>query len=404
MGVIKRNGVWYAKWKTYEGKWTRQRTDARTKAEAKLIADELSLNVDRQKKGLDAHPMEFGLTIWGLCDWWLNRHAKNRTQQKGRHFLAKHIGRGELGKLKLSRARAPLFEECFADMERAGYKPTTINLLRRILIGVFTKAEKAGKWAGANPVKGTQPLAAPKFPRPVLKQEEVAAIIASVPDYWRGFFATALYLGLRKGEICGLLKVDYDPVRRTLFVGRSYDKLETKGKRVDSLPVTDALAPFLAVALKSPGVVMFPRKNGRMRPEHCNPTAVLRRALKKQGLIEGWLHKCRKCKSKGLETKPVAAPDAELRRCERVGCNAKLWPVAVPRAMRFHDLRHTAATHLLQAGVPVQHVQRILRHASITITVDTYGHLLTEDLRPALEKLGPQQVRPLSLRQLNQPK
>ena len=52
--------------------------------------------------------------------------------------------------------------------------------------------------------------------------------------------------------------------------------------------------------------------------------------------------------------------------------------------MRFHDLRHTTATLLLRAGVPGQHVQGILRHSDIKLTVDTYGHMLAEDLRPAL--------------------
>ena len=48
---------------------------------------------------------------------------------------------------------------------------------------------------------------------------------------------------------------------------------------------------------------------------------------------------------------------------------------------RFHDLRHVAATTLLQAGVPMPVVSRILGHSSIQITVDTYGHVTVD---PAL--------------------
>src|SRR5450432_193182 len=55
--------------------------------------------------------------------------------------------------------------------------------------------------------------------------------------------------------------------------------------------------------------------------------------------------------------------------------------------MRFHDVRHTTATLLLKAGVPIQHVQRSLRHANVRTTVDTYGHLANEDLRAPLELL-----------------
>jgi hypothetical protein len=52
--------------------------------------------------------------------------------------------------------------------------------------------------------------------------------------------------------------------------------------------------------------------------------------------------------------------------------------------MRFHDLRHTAATLLVREKVPMQHVQRILRHADIKLTVDTYGHLVVEDLHDSV--------------------
>jgi hypothetical protein len=70
-------------------------------------------------------------------------------------------------------------------------------------------------------------------------------------------------------------------------------------------------------------------------------------------------------------------------------CNAKLWPKALPRPRRFHDLRHTAATLMLRAGVDAHRVQRILRHASVTTTTGTYGHLTLEDLRDAVGRIGP---------------
>jgi site-specific recombinase XerD len=64
----------------------------------------------------------------------------------------------------------------------------------------------------------------------------------------------------------------------------------------------------------------------------------------------------------------------------------KLWVRAVPPRIRFHDLRHAAATNLLRAGVPLQHVSRLIRHSSIRTTVDIYGHLTNEDLRLSLER------------------
>lgn len=51
---------------------------------------------------------------------------------------------------------------------------------------------------------------------------------------------------------------------------------------------------------------------------------------------------------------------------------------------RFHDLRHTYAAHLVAAGVHPKAMQRLLGHATIGVTLDTYGHLLPEALDEAV--------------------
>jgi site-specific recombinase XerD len=53
-----------------------------------------------------------------------------------------------------------------------------------------------------------------------------------------------------------------------------------------------------------------------------------------------------------------------------------------------HWYRHTAATRLLRDGVPIEVVSTILGHASITTTLETYGHLTSEDARRVLEEAG----------------
>ena len=54
--------------------------------------------------------------------------------------------------------------------------------------------------------------------------------------------------------------------------------------------------------------------------------------------------------------------------------------------LRFHDLRHSAATLLLSMGVPVKVVQELLGHSSFTITADSYAHVLPSMLEGAMEK------------------
>ena len=56
-------------------------------------------------------------------------------------------------------------------------------------------------------------------------------------------------------------------------------------------------------------------------------------------------------------------------------------------AMRFHDLRHSAATILLAMGVHPKVVQEILGHAQISMTMDTYSHMLPSMQREAMEGL-----------------
>jgi integrase len=56
--------------------------------------------------------------------------------------------------------------------------------------------------------------------------------------------------------------------------------------------------------------------------------------------------------------------------------------------MRLHDLRHTFATLALQAGVPVKVVSEILGHASVTITYDTYSHVIPGMLEDATSQVA----------------
>jgi integrase len=58
----------------------------------------------------------------------------------------------------------------------------------------------------------------------------------------------------------------------------------------------------------------------------------------------------------------------------------------IPR-IRFHDIRHTFASLLLQQGEPLHYMKDQMGHASIQTTVDVYGHLLPGSNRDAVNKL-----------------
>jgi integrase len=75
---------------------------------------------------------------------------------------------------------------------------------------------------------------------------------------------------------------------------------------------------------------------------------------------------------------PNVSRRALARAAQVAGLNDDGWP-----PLRFHDLRHTFASHLIvDLGLDVAQVSRILGHARITITLDIYTHLF-EDARHA---------------------
>ena len=62
----------------------------------------------------------------------------------------------------------------------------------------------------------------------------------------------------------------------------------------------------------------------------------------------------------------------------------------LPLTLSPHSLRHTCATHLLKGGADIRHIQRLLRHASLTST-QIYTHLLIEDLKDAQARFHPRE-------------
>jgi len=63
---------------------------------------------------------------------------------------------------------------------------------------------------------------------------------------------------------------------------------------------------------------------------------------------------------------------------------------ALPQSLTrdMHTLRHTAASVMIEAGVPLKTVSEILGHASIQVTGDIYGHVSTDGARTAMDRLS----------------
>ncbi len=385
--VYEKAGKWYLRWKGPDGRWRDQVSTVRSKTEARRLAGELERRAERQRLGLEPLPTDSSMTLGQLCEWWLRGRCPSSSVYRERSRLRRHILETPLGALPLTAVTAARIEERQREMERAGLARSYVNGLRRVLHTVYARARRDGLWSGPNPIDEVEKHPEPKRAYVTLRAEEVPLLLAAVPDAWRAVFAAALYTGLRKGELFGLRKSDVDLDHRTITVRRSYDRETTKGGHADAIPIAEALVPFLEEALaSSTSELVFPGPDGRMRSPEADPQKVLRTALARAGLVDHWVHTCRRCKRRG-EPHSERHADGELRTCPR--CGMKLWPTAKVRPMRFHDLRHSVATLLLRERVDAHRVQRLLRHRDVKTTTGTYGHLVVEDLRDAINLLPP---------------
>jgi len=247
---------------------------------------------------------------------------------------------------------------------------------------------------GPNPVNR---LELPKFKearrkRATVAAEDVPRVLAALTPEWRPLFATAFFLGMRRGELLALQKEDIDLREWTMTVRRSGDADVTKGGDEGTVPIPEPLRPYIDAAIKlSPSRWVFPAADGTQRATDTNLKAVPRRALGRAGIVEGYEHRCRKPGCGHVE----CADDSANRRCPTDG--RALWIRPLPKkGIVFHSLRHTTATLLARAKVHPSVAQKILRHANIETTLAIYTHLDgIEDMRAAVAKLdfGPLEER-----------
>ncbi|MBL8922832.1 MAG: site-specific integrase [Myxococcaceae bacterium] len=362
------------------GQWRQQRTKAATKAEARVMLRDIERRMERIRNGLEQLPDPELMTFGQLLDWWKSEYGERLKSPTVLLMAEKHL-RGDLGGLTLQQVTPSAIEGLLKAREST-LKPSTLNHLRALLHRIFRTALLRGRWHGANPASTVVRRKVPKRLPTFLKYDEVIAVLPALPEKWVAFFATAVYLGLRRGELIALRKGDVDLPSRTIAVLRSGEGDTTKGGHADLLPIPDALMPYLSSAFRSsPSEFVFPREDGSMLPLDVAVDKILRRTLGRVGIVDGYERRCRR-RGCGF-TEPRA--DTAEGRCPR--CDMKLWLKSTPRHVRFHDLRHTTATLLLKQGVPLPFVQRILRHRDPALTTEIYGHLELTDLRAALNVL-----------------
>jgi integrase len=379
-----RGSKWYVRFRDNRGRWSTKAVTAQTKTEAKRMAVDIDRLHERQRLGLEPMPPEDGGgTVGDLLRWWLHTYSRTAPSHlRNVSTVEKHLLPAPIAAFTLTELR-PGHIETFLQSRADTHSPQTINHLRRFLLTAYNCAIRAGRFTGINPAAAVRRRKVPKRKPDFLRAEEVPVLLNALQPRWRALFATAVYTGLRKGELLGLRKSDLDFPNGLIMVSRSYDRDTNKGLKEEAVPMAAELVPFLRQAVaESPSDLVFPRPDGSMMPEDAPLEVILRAALARAGMVQGYSHVCRKKDCGHAED----AADTALRRCPTHGM--KLWPKAIHRRIRFHDLRHTTASLLLMAGANPAAVQRILRHSDPRITTEVYGHLLPGYLRDEINRLS----------------
>jgi len=145
--------------------------------------------------------------------------------------------------------------------------PKSLNHLSAHVHRIFALAMRRGLWTGPNPASGVERRKVPHRIYETLRAEEVPLLLARPAPAWRPLFATAIWTGMRKGELFGLRKSDVDLEAGTITIRRSYDSDTTKGGRAAVIPIAEPLKPFLQEALlASRSAYVFPAAGGQISP------------------------------------------------------------------------------------------------------------------------------------------
>jgi integrase len=340
----------------------------------------------RQKRGLDPLPSESLLMTFGsLFEWWWEQRGRLLRSDMVKPFLLKHL-QGTIFPLPLREVTTARMDRLLAD-KRATLAPKSLNHLRGYLYNIFEVARTPGApWEGRpNPVEGVARYKVAPKPKKILQIDEFEPVITEVPDEWKGPVATGLYAVLREGEIFGLRKEEVDLAAGVIMVCRSWDAPRTKDGKALPVPIADQLRPHLEKALKeAPGELVFPKPDGSMHSRKLRLNRMLRAAIARAGLIEGYEFRCRAPQCGWKEKRPDAKIPEVCPSCGK----PSVWAKPIPRHVRFHDTRHSGGTAMVKkAGMAV--AQKFLRHSDVRLTIHTYGHLEVEDVREGLGKAFP---------------
>lgn len=206
-----------------------------------------------------------------------------------------------------------------------------------------------------NPTNGTTVPKNNYAPKQILTEEQLERFYEELKkdEVWYDFFYTELTTGLRRGEICGLQWSDFDERTGKLHIRRNVTSGRGQPVRVGT--------PKTETGIRT---ILLPRS-----------TAALLKARKRTSYSKWIFHN-------PVRPEMPMTPSTPYRRLKKILRDAEI------PSVRFHDLRHTFATHALAKGVDPKTLSGILGHTNASFTLDTYTHVTGDMQKKASEIVG----------------
>jgi integrase len=339
-----------------DGKRMRRQVYAATKKE---VQEKLrKLQTDHALGGLT------DLEKFTLEDWltlWLENRVRVKTSattyDRYKLVVEKQL-KPYLGSVRLDKLTKLHIEQLYLRLEKAGESPRMCQMSGTVLYGALRYAVDMGR-IPANPCQSVGRPKVAKKEMHVYDSGQVQRFLKGAEeDRLYALYVLALETGMREGELFGLQWPDVDFDRGSLQVQRTLQEL--RGQFELKAPKTAAGRRRIELSPFTLGVLNDHRKRMLAEGRDVRTGQVF---CDERG---GFLRKSNVCR----------------RSFRSVMKRAQLPQI------RFHDLRHTAATLLLMAGENVKVVSERLGHEDIQITLTTYAHVLPTMQKGAAEKMN----------------
>lgn len=301
---------------------------------------------------------------------WIEEHKRPSTAKGYRDIWEDHL-RPLCALVWLKDTRTYHVQSWLNQIGAAKLSRNTLKHVKSVVSGIFTLAKQLDYFQGENPARDSaiNPKSAEPQEMYAYTLEEIQTILALLPEPAATAFAVAAFMGLRHGEIQGLLWENYRDgelyVSRSIWNGRAAEPKTRKGRA--PVPVIRQLADRLEMHRLRSG---NPLKGPIFANSLGNPLSlgsVVSRVI---------LPALKLCAGRGKAGSVHQNAGHPYRR-----------DASIPEWHGWHAARRGLGSNLYRLGVPDMVIQRILRHANVSTTATYYIKTAAEDVRDAMSKL-----------------